>query len=70
MNQIVFLLYSGAIQLWAGRDLKLTTLSAIISPYLAKFTKQFRLIHQGSYILVQRLTVQRCQNTRITLLGL
>ena len=37
MNQMVLLLYSGTIQLWAERDLKLTRLSAIISPYLAKF---------------------------------
>ena len=38
MNQTVFVLYSGAIQVQAKRDLKLTKLS-IISPYLAKFMK-------------------------------
>ena len=36
---MVFLLYSGTIQLWTECDLKLTRLSAIISPYLAKFMK-------------------------------
>ena len=36
MNQVVFVLYNGAIQLYAERDLKLTRLSVIISPYLAK----------------------------------
>ena len=39
MNQMVFVLYSGAIKLYAKRDLKLTKLSAIISPYLVKFMK-------------------------------
>ena len=36
MNQMVLVLYSGTIQFWAERDLKL---SALISPYLAKFMK-------------------------------
>ena len=36
---MVFLLYSGTIQLQAEHDLKLTRLSAIISPYLVKFMK-------------------------------
>ena len=36
---MVFLLYRGIIQIKAERDLKLTRLSAIISPYLAKFMK-------------------------------
>ena len=39
MNQMVFLLYSGTIQPYAERDLKLTRLLAIISPYVAKFMK-------------------------------
>ena len=39
MNQMVFLLYSETIQFQAERDLKLTRLSAHISPYLAKFMK-------------------------------
>ena len=39
MNQIVFLLYSGTIQLQVERDLKLTRFSANISLYLAKFMK-------------------------------
>ena len=34
-----FVLYSGPIQFKAERDLKLTRLSALISPYLAKFVK-------------------------------
>ena len=32
-------LYDGTIQFYTERDLKLTTLSALISPYLAKFMK-------------------------------
>ena len=36
---MVFDLYNGKIQLWAERDIKLTRLSAIISPYWAKFLK-------------------------------
>ena len=36
---MVFVLYSGTIQFLAERDLKLTRLSAIISPYLVKFMK-------------------------------
>ena len=32
-------LYGGTIQFYTERDLKLTTLSALISPYLAKFMK-------------------------------
>ena len=36
---MVFLLYSGTIQLQVERDLKLTGLSAIIFPHLAKLTK-------------------------------
>ena len=32
-------LYSGAVQLQAGRGLKLARLSAFISPYLVKFMK-------------------------------
>ena len=37
MNKTVNVLYSGTIQLSAGRKSNLTTLSAIISPYLANF---------------------------------
>ena len=37
MNQMVLVLYSGTIQIQVEHDLKLTGLSAIISPYLAKF---------------------------------
>ena len=33
MNHMMFVLCSGAIQLWRERDLKLTTLSAIASSY-------------------------------------
>ena len=36
---MVFVLYSGAIQFQEEGDLKLTRLSALISPYLAKFVK-------------------------------
>ena len=36
---MVFVLYSGTIRFQAERDLKLTTLSALICPYLAKFMK-------------------------------
>ena len=32
-------LYGGTIQFYTERDLQLTTLSALISPYLAKFMK-------------------------------
>ena len=32
-------LFGGTIQFYTERDLKLTTLSALISPYLAKFMK-------------------------------
>ena len=32
-------LYGGTIQFYTERDLKLTILSALISPYLAKFMK-------------------------------
>ena len=39
MNQLVLVLCSGTIHFCAERDLKLTRLSAIISPYLAKFMK-------------------------------
>ena len=39
MNEMEFVLYSGPIQFKAERDLKLTRLSALISPYLAKFVK-------------------------------
>ena len=39
MNRMVFALYSGTIQLQTERDLKLTGLSAIISPYQAKFIR-------------------------------
>ena len=39
MNQMVFLLYSGTIQLQAERNLKLTRLPAIIFPHLAKLMK-------------------------------
>ena len=39
MNQMVFVLYSGTIQRYVEYDLKLARLSALISPYLAKFMK-------------------------------
>ena len=39
MNQIVYLLYSGTIHLQVKRDLKLTRLLTIISPFLAKYMK-------------------------------
>ena len=39
MNQLGLVLYSGTIQFQAKRDLKLTRLSAIITPYLVKFMK-------------------------------
>ena len=39
MNQMVFVLYSGTIQPKVERDLTLTRLSGIISPYLAKLIK-------------------------------
>ena len=39
MNQMMFVLFSGKIQLKAERDLKFTRLSTIISPYLAAFLK-------------------------------
>ena len=39
MNEMEFVLYSGPIQFKAERDLKLTRLSVLISPYLAKFVK-------------------------------
>ena len=39
MNQLVLVLCSETIYFCAERDLKLTRLSAIISPYLAKFMK-------------------------------
>ena len=35
----MFDLHSGTIQIWGELDLKLNRLSAISSPYLAKFTK-------------------------------
>ena len=43
MNQMVFVLYSGTIQPKAEGDLKLTRLSGIISPYLAKLIKYNKL---------------------------
>ena len=43
MNQIVFVLYSGANQFHAEFDLTLIRLSAHISPYLAKFMKHNKL---------------------------
>ena len=39
MNQVVFALYSGTIQLLAERDLKLTRLSVLLSPHSAQFMK-------------------------------
>ena len=36
---MVFLLYSGTIQLWMERDLKLSRLSIVVSLYLPKFMK-------------------------------
>ena len=36
---MVFALFSGTIQFYAERDLKLTRLSALTSPYLVKFMK-------------------------------
>ena len=39
MNQMASVLYSRAIQILVESDLKLTKLSAIISPYLIKFMK-------------------------------
>ena len=36
---MVFALYSGTIQFQTERDLNLTRLSAVVSPYLAKFTR-------------------------------
>ena len=39
MNQLVLVLYSGPIQFYAERDLKLTRFSSLISPYLSKFMK-------------------------------
>ena len=39
MNQTVLVSYSGAIRLQVERSLKLTRLSALISPYLSKFMK-------------------------------
>ena len=43
MNRMVFILYSETIQFQAGLGLNLTSLPAIISPYLAKF-----MIHNKS----------------------
>ena len=40
MNQMLFVLYGGIIQFLEERDLKLTRLSAFISPYSAKFKKR------------------------------
>ena len=39
MNQMVFVLHNGTIQLLLESDLTFARLSAIISPYLAKFMK-------------------------------
>ena len=39
MYLMVFVFNSGTIQFWAERDLKLTRLSALVFPYLAKFMK-------------------------------
>ena len=39
MNQLMLVLYSGTIQFSKERNSKLTRLSAVISPYLAKFIK-------------------------------
>ena len=43
MNQMLFVLYGGIIQFLEERDLKLTRLSAFISPYSAKFKKRNNL---------------------------
>ena len=43
MNQMVLVLYSGTTQPKTKRDLKLTRLSGIISPYLAKLIKYNKL---------------------------
>ena len=43
MNQMVFVLYSGTIQPKAERDLKLTRLSSIISPYFNKLINYNKL---------------------------
>ena len=42
MDHMVFVLYSGTVQLKAERDLKLTRLSAIISPCLTKLLKHIK----------------------------
>ena len=52
MNQVVVVLYSGIIQFWAERDLLLTKLLALISPYLTKFMK-----HNKSYTAFLRKIV-------------
>ena len=43
MNQMVIFLHSETIQFFAERDLKVTRLSALISPYLAKLMKHNKL---------------------------
>ena len=43
MNQLLFVLYNSTIQPKTERDLKLTRLSGIISPYLAKLIKYNKL---------------------------
>ena len=42
VNPITFVLYNGTIQFYVERDWKLTRLSAIISPNLAKFVKLYK----------------------------
>ena len=43
MHHLVLELYSGTIQFYAERDLKLTSLSAIISPYLPRTIQHNKL---------------------------
>ena len=40
---MVFVLYSGTVQFWTERHLKLTRLSVLLSMYLAKFMKHSKL---------------------------
>ena len=55
MNQMLFVLYGGIIQFLEERDLKLTRLSAFISPYSAKFKKRNNLNNLNTAFLLEIL---------------
>ena len=57
MNQMLFVLYGGIIQFLEERDLKLTRLSAFISPYSSKFKKRNNLNNLNTAFLLEILII-------------